>query len=104
MPYKDSQAHKDAKRRWYLKNRELTIKRAMEHKHRDQEWFKAIKSTKVCVECGHDVYEDLDFHHVDPSTKILSVSDMLGTYGRQKVLDEMAKCVVLCKSCHKNHH
>ena len=50
------------------------------------------------------MYEDLDFHHVDPNTKILSVSDMLGTYGRKKVLDEMAKCVVLCKSCHKNHH
>ena len=26
MPSKDSQAHKDAKRRWYLKNRELTKK------------------------------------------------------------------------------
>ena len=104
MPYKDSEAHKEAKRRWYQKNKALTIKRSMEHKHRDQEWFKSIKSQAVCVSCGHDVYEDLDYHHIDPSTKIATVADMLGAYGRPKILAEMAKCEVLCKKCHRNHH
>jgi len=28
----------------------------------------------------------------------------LGGYGRKKILDEMAKCEVLCKSCHMKHH
>jgi hypothetical protein len=104
MPYKDPEKQKEAKRQWYLQNKELTIKRSMGHKHRDQEWFKSIKSTKFCVDCGETKYELLDFHHKDPNTKIMSVSDMLGTYGKQKILDEMAKCEVLCKSCHKKHH
>ena len=104
MPYKDSQAHKDAKRRWYLKNKELTKKRALEHKRRDQEWFKELKSKEVCKECGESTYELLDYHHRDPSTKVTTVSDMLGRYGRPKVLEEMAKCDVLCKQCHMKHH
>jgi hypothetical protein len=104
MPYKDPIKQKEAKRQWYLKNKELTIKRSMAHKHRDQEWFKSIKSTKSCVECGESRYELLDFHHIDPSTKITTVSDMLGRYGRSKILDEMAKCEILCKSCHMKHH
>ena len=104
MPYKDPIKQKESKRQWYLKNKKLTIERSMEHKHRDQEWFKSIKSTKSCVECGESRYELLDFHHIDPSTKITTVSDMLGRYGRKKILDEMAKCEILCKSCHMKHH
>ena len=80
MPYKDSAAHKAAKAAWYQKNKKLTIERSMAYKHREQEWFKSVKSQAVCVSCGHDVYEDLDYHHIDPSTKIACVSDMLGTY------------------------
>ena len=38
------------------------------------------------------------------STKVTTVSDMLGRYGRPKVLEEMAKCDVLCKQCHMKHH
>ncbi len=104
MPYSDPVKQKESQHRSYLRNKDVTIKRALEHKRRDQQWFKEIKSQKVCADCGHDVYEDLDFHHIDPATKIMSVSDMLGTYGRKKVLAEMAKCEVLCKSCHKKHH
>jgi len=108
MPYKDSQAHKDAKRRWYLKNRELTIKRSMEHKHRDIEWFKDLKAKmalKGCANCGIILPpEEYDFHHTDPKTKISSVADRLGMVGRVKVQEEIDKCELLCKSCHKNRH
>ena len=56
---------KQARERWYRENDELTKKRALEHKHRDQEWFRSIKSQESCADCGHDVYEDLDYHHND---------------------------------------
>ena len=55
MPYQDPEKQKEAKRQWYLQNKELTIKRSMGHKHRDQEWFKSIKSTKFCVDCGESL-------------------------------------------------
>ena len=104
MPYKDPAKQKEAKRQWYLRNKKLTIERSMAYKHREQEWFNSVKSTKTCVQCGETRYELLEFHHIDPSTKIASVSDMLGTYGRPKVIAEMAKCEVLCRDCHSKHH
>ena len=42
--------------------------------------------------------------YINPTTKITTVADMLGTYGRPKVLSEMAKCVIVCKPCHKQIH
>ena len=108
MPYKDTGKQKEAKRQWYLRNKELTKKRAMEHKHRDIEWFKEIKLkdvSKGCSCCGYmGNPDDFDYHHRDPNTKITTVSDMLGRYGRPKVLLEMAKCDIVCKPCHEKIH
>ena len=53
MPYANSAAHKAAKARWYQKNKALTIKRAMEHKHRDIAWFKDLKAKKALSGCAN---------------------------------------------------
>ena len=108
MPYANSAEHKAAKARWYQKNKALTIKRSMEHKHRDIAWFKDLKAKKAlcgCANCGAILPpEDYDFHHTDPSTKISSVADRLGTVGRVKVLEEINKCELWCRSCHSTLH
>ena len=82
---------KQQRRQWYLEHRPLSKQRAAESKIRTQDWFKSIKSQEKCSECGHDVYEDLDYHHKDPSTKVATVSDMVGRYSRQTILDEIQK-------------
>ena len=108
MPYKDPVKQKEAQRQWYLKNKKITIQRSMKYKHDNQVWFKETKLKDVasgCVKCGHKGDpSEFDYHHIDPSTKIFAVSDMLGTYGRPKVIAEMAKCEIMCKSCHYKHH
>jgi len=108
MPYKDSNAHKAAKKRFYLKNIQLTKDRALASKHRQQDWFKALKDEYVkggCGICGYKGHrDDFDFHHTDPKTKISSVSDRVGTVGKKKILEEISKCVIICKSCHANIH
>ena len=108
MPYKNPEKQKEAKRQWYLKNKKITIERSMKYKHDNQVWFKETKLkdvSKGCSCCGYMGHpDDFDYHHVDPSTKILAVSDMLGTYGRPKVIAEMAKCVIVCKPCHAKYH
>ena len=95
---------KQQRKQWYERNKTISKKRAAEAKIRTQDWFKSIKSQEKCSECGHDVYEDLDYHHRDPSTKITTVSDMVGRYSRRTILNEMKKCVILCKNCHMKHH
>ena len=111
MPYKDPEKQKEAKRQWYLRNKKLTIERSMKYKHDNQKWFKEEKLKDVirgCVDCGctgsMSTLTEFDYHHIDPKTKILAVSDMLGTFGRPKVIAEMQKCELLCKPCHRKHH
>ncbi len=89
---------KQQRREWYQRNKEITKERAAESKIRTQDWFKAIKEKEVCIECGHDVYDDLDYHHKDPSTKVTTVSDMVGRYSRKNILNEIKKCKVLLTS------
>lgn len=54
-----------------------------------------------CADCG--THEDLNFHHLDPSTKSYDVTQMVN---RSAVAfeAELAKCVVVCVTCHKRRH
>jgi len=109
MPYKDSDAHKAAKKRFYLKNKQLTKDRALASKRRTQDWFKEMKLKDIqcgCTVCGVKTGnpDDYDYHHRPDEVKISSVADMLGTYGRPKVIAEMKKCDIVCKECHRDIH
>lgn len=42
----------------------------------------------------------LEFDHIDPETKELSIGKMWGV-ARERWLRELAKCQLLCRSCHK---
>lgn len=49
-----------------------------------------------CNKCGST--ENLEFDHVDPSTKLHSISKIL--YRADLLEDELGKCQLLCKPCH----
>lgn len=51
-----------------------------------------------CTQCG--ATRDLEFDHVDPLSKTLDVSVAFTRWSRQRLLDELAKCQLLCPSCH----
>ena len=79
MPYKDKKQQKKYQREWVQKRR---IK-----------WF---KENGPCLFCGSE--EHLELHHVDPKTKI---SHKIFSWSKTKRLLELAKCIILCKKCHK---
>lgn len=54
-----------------------------------------------CFECGST--SDLHFHHRDAATKEFPVSRFYKTK-LDILLAEVAKCVLLCGSCHRTHH
>lgn len=57
-----------------------------------------------CVVCGETDVDVLDFHHVDPAEKSFNVSASWRKKGLQTVLEEVAKCVVVCANCHRRLH
>lgn len=66
--------------------------------------YKDWKLTQQCCICGESSPECLDLHHVDPAIKDGNIGDIVSKYNWQKVLAEIAKCVVVCANCHRKIH
>jgi hypothetical protein len=65
-----------------------------------REWVRkrrlAYFKDKVCKNCPSN--ENLELHHVNRETKI---SNHIWSWSDKRRLEELAKCVVLCKDCHR---
>ena len=59
-----------------------------------------------CLKCGYDKnLKLLCFHHRKPSGKIFGLNaSQLMKHSRTKILKEIRKCDLLCRSCHEKHH
>lgn len=55
-----------------------------------------------CSKCGFsNGKRSLAFHHVDPSTKLFELTPRnMDSHSWEKVLEESAKCILLCHNCH----
>jgi len=63
-----------------------------------------IKLTKGCNICGYRKNaRALCFHHLDLSTKNGSVRSLY-SHSKNKMLEEIDKCIVLCANCHLELH
>ncbi len=61
-----------------------------------------LKQAQGCAICGARVGK-LDYHHLDPATKTQNIGQM-HNYSLEAFIDEVAKCTVLCASCHGRIH
>ena len=94
--YKDSSNSDGLEYRCKICSNQIRRKRVDEitdllHKHRHK-----------CEKCGETRLYLIDFHHIDPSDKSFTIGD--GKHSKNKVLDEIKKCVCLCKNCHWEFH
>ena len=95
-----------------------TTKKEWYQNNKNSESIRNIKSIKLmrfclfqyklereCIICGENHPACLDFHHVNPENKIESINYMVRhEYTWGEVLDEIAKCQLLCANCHRKHH
>lgn len=81
MPLSTPEAQREYQRRWVQK------RRAAFFLDKDCEWCHAR--------------ENLELHHRNPERK---VSHSIWSWGEKRRLTEIAKCIVLCESCHKRAH
>ena len=57
-----------------------------------------------CELCGYDKCIDaLDFHHIDPDSKEISIGDSNNRIF-ENVKSELDKCILLCSNCHREVH
>lgn len=90
--------------RWYYKNREQRVAVKAERKEKLRKWFAEYKRRECsCENCGESHPACLEFHHV--GEKRMGVSEMVNTgFAKDKILEEINACRVLCSNCHRKEH
>lgn len=102
MPYSTKEKKNENARKWYLENRDRLSRSAASRAQGLRDSWRSTCDQLMCVDCGR-VGGLLDFHHRDPGTKFENVCDMV--YGaRVRLIEEVEKCDVLCRKCHKHRH
>jgi hypothetical protein len=54
-----------------------------------------------CVKCGNCNIDELEFDHIDPSTKSFEIGKRAASISEEKLQKELSKCQLLCKKCHE---
>ena len=59
-----------------------------------------------CCKCGIilKVDEHAHFHHLDSNSKTMTISRIVKQYGKEKVMTELKKTVLICDECHRDLH
>jgi hypothetical protein len=109
MPFKDSKKAKEYKRKWnaefYKRNAKAEYKRVKARRDELRAWLNEYKATLSCEKCGESHPACLDFHHKDSKTKDFSLGVIRGQgYGKERLLKEIKKCMVICANCHRKIH
>ena len=74
--------------------------------------FKMLSMKRLggsCCNCGIKATMNnqpiFDFHHIDASTKLYNVADLIANTSKlEEVYNEVDKCVLFCANCHRMHH
>lgn len=73
-----------------------------------QETLLSFLKNSCCSKCKNANIVVLEYHHVHPTTKIASISEMTrqSKYTIDDIKEEISKCILLCANCHllEHHH
>lgn len=97
--------HSEYRKEHYERNKKKVRQQVYERRSDLREWLKDLKKDLKCSQCGEDHIACLDFHHLDPTEKDLSIAEAPSRgWSQTRALEEMKKCVVLCSNCHRKLH
>lgn len=106
LPEGETWAEFTQDQRWHYRNVDWNTERTLERRDRMRSWLYELK--RDCGGCSNCAEQDpacLDFHHVDAEEKTMAINEMVTFgYGREKILEELEHCVVLCANCHARVH
>lgn len=93
---------KEYYREYYQKNKEIVNATHNKWRKKFYQWWYDYKSQLKCENCGFNHPATLDFHHI--RDKKDDVGRLVTMLNKKKLLEEVAKCIVLCSNCHRIHH
>jgi hypothetical protein len=88
--------------------KECQLSNERQNNQKAKEWVISLK--KGCSVCGETRHWCLDFHHTNPKTKTMNISEysISGTTSfetkKKKILKELEQCIVVCSNCHRDIH
>ena len=109
MPWLDKEKKRLYDQKWnkefYRNNRVAEKVRVARRKKELRDWFNEYKSKLACELCGEAETVCLDFHHRDAHEKDFTIATFKQNgWSREKVLNEIQKCMVVCANCHRKLH
>lgn len=107
MPYKDrdkQRAYNIAQHKARYAADPVTHRRkVVERKRAIVAWVKEQK--QKCEYCSETDPVCLEFHHIDPKQKDINLANAANRgWGKKRLLEEIAKCEVVCSNCHRKLH
>jgi hypothetical protein len=104
--YRCKDCQKKLSKAHFEKNKEIYRERNNRRMKALFEWLHDYKSKLKCEKCGYDEHPAaLDFHHRDGDDKTNNISQLMSnTKSKEKTLEEIDKCMVLCAICHRILH
>jgi len=105
MPYKDKEQRNACQKRHYQKNKSYYLQKKKARQEEIRTFVNDYKSNLKCERCPEDHIGCLEFHHNDPGEKEICISNICSTgWGKERILKEIEKCIVLCANCHRKLH
>ena len=90
--------------KYYKANKEKVKAASAKSRKVFKDKWAEFKASLSCTKCGESHPATLDFHHVVRDKTNKKVFKLVHNRNWTALMDEIAKCVVLCANCHRKHH
>lgn len=92
--------NREYQRKWWAANKETQRERIRANNAKFRKEMQALK-LKPCIDCGFQpvVSGQMEWDHIG-NDKVANVSQMINNGNRKKILEEIAKCELVCRNCH----
>jgi hypothetical protein len=89
-------------RDYHQRTRPARIAQKKRYRTEIREWYRELKTDKPCADCGGVFhYSAMEWDHRPGTEKVALISALVAkTNSRRRVLEELAKCDLVCANCH----